>query len=80
MKLKLYVVYDKVAKEVATPIMTASSDEIMIRTIKSMKLNDIIESNLGDFELHEVGSIDTIECNIVGLEHSKFVQHLEAIK
>lgn len=80
MILKVYVIYDKVSEQVQTQLMTAEKDELMIRALKTAKLGDLIETNLEDFDLIQVGEIDTVKPHLVGLENGKFICHLEAIK
>ena len=76
---KLYVIYDLVSKSVFSPVMSADSDELMIREIRTAKLGEIIESNLEDFDLICVGSIDTTAHKIVD-DTTTLVCHLEGIK
>lgn len=82
MMLNVYSVFDKVAGEAVSSLalLTAPSDELIIRTLKTAKLGDIVEENLADFDLYQIGVFDSQKPGIVGLENAKFIAHLEAIK
>lgn len=79
MKTNVYVVYDKVSSSVATGIMCAESDAIMMRNLKSAKLGAVIEENLQDFDLYCLGVIDPLTMDLT-VEDKRFVAHLEAFK
>lgn len=80
MILKVYVIYDKVSGQVHSQLMTSEKDELMIRTLKTAKLGDIVEQNLSDFELHQVATLDTERPSISGLDIPKFIVNLGGIK
>lgn len=80
MKLNMYVIYDKVAKTQASQIMLSPSDELITRHVKTAKLGDIVESNLGDFDLKQVGSFDTDSLAVDGFKEPVLVAHLDGIK
>lgn len=80
MMTNVYAIFDKVAKEVSLSLMMSKDDELIIRTLKTCKLTEIIEGNLADFELYQVGTLDTERPSLCSLEIPKFVCNLEAIR
>lgn len=80
MKANIYCVFDKLSKSVASQLMVADSDELIMRTVKSAKLGEIIENNLEDFSLFHIGVICPEIPKIESLDTPRFVAHLESFK
>lgn len=78
MKKNVYVVYDVVAKQVASTMILADNDEIIIRDLSDSKLPDVMEKHPEDFDLVRVGTLDTELC--VTTSSKELVCHLGAVK
>ena len=57
-KGNVYCIFDKVAKTITGSLMCAESDAIIMRTVKTANLGEIIEKNLDDFDLYKLGEIE----------------------
>lgn len=78
MKKGIFVIYDNISKEVATVPLVSENPETITRNLQDAKLPDTMEKHPEDFDLYQIGIIDTAECEIFAVK--ELVCHLGAIK
>lgn len=77
---KLYVIYDRVAEQVGTPIMMATNDKFLLRDLETKQIPDVMAKHPEDFDVMYIGDLDTEKCKIFALENAKLVSHLGTIR
>lgn len=59
MKKQLFVVYDNVAKAVASTILLADNKEVVLRDLKTSKLPGTMETDSEDYDILHIGTMET---------------------
>lgn len=79
MKKQLFVIYDNVAKAVASTILLADNKEVLLRDLKASKLPGTMETDSADFDILHVGTLETDDGSIASIIPGKIV-NLGALK
>lgn len=80
MKKNVYVIYDKVAEEAVSTLMTSNNDQFLIRDLSSGQLPKTMQEHSEDFDLIKLGVFDSQKCAFIeAYPDGKFVCHLSAL-
>lgn len=79
MKKQLFVIYDNVAKAVASTMLLADNKEVLLRDLKASKLPGTMETDSADFDILNVGNLETDDGSIVSIIPEK-IANLGALK
>lgn len=79
MKKKLFVLFDTVAKCVASTIILADNEEVIMRDLKNSQLPGTMGTDPQDYDVLFVGQLETDDGSIVPVQPSKIV-NLGALK
>lgn len=71
MKKQLFVVYDNVAKAVASTILLADNKEVVLRDLKASKLPGTMETDSEDYDILHIGTLETDDGSIVAVVPDK---------
>ncbi|QCS36158.1 nonstructural protein [Capybara microvirus Cap1_SP_142] len=80
MKLNVYVIFDHVSNSAHMQPLYAKEDELILRTVKSANLGELVEGNLQDFALYKIGLYDDEELTLKQLEKPYLLCNLSALK
>lgn len=73
MKKELFVIYDNVAKAVASTILLADNKEVLLRDLKSSKLPGTMETDSADYDILNIGTLETDDGSILSIVPEKIV-------
>lgn len=79
MKKKLFVLYDVVALAVASTILMADNEEVVMRDLKNSQLPGTMGTDPQDYDLLQIGCIEMDDGSIVSISPKKIV-NLGALK
>lgn len=69
--MKVYSIYDKVAKECG-PLFTAKNDDVAVRNFKNLLVSERV-SNPSDYMLYNLGEFDPDQPILVGFGVPNFI-------
>lgn len=77
MTKQVYLIYDVIAKQVASALIIADNDDTIKRDLADAKLTDTMTNHPEDFDLIHVGELDTEVATLVPV--NEITAHLGAI-
>lgn len=79
MTKKLFVLLDTVAKCVASTIILAENEEVVMRDLKNNQLPGTMGTDPQDYDLVKIGMLETDDGSLIGITPEKVV-NLGALK
>lgn len=79
MKKQLFVLFDVVALAVASTVIMADNEEVVMRDLKNSQLPGTMGTDPQDYDLLKIGMIETDDGSLVSIQPQKVV-NLGALK